>query len=54
VLSLFPLLSSTLSGPSASEVTTLLRYTNKVIIIIIIVVVVVLTGYPRILESTLI
>jgi len=51
VLSLFPFLSSTLSGPSASEVTTLLRYTNKVIII---VVVVVLTGYPRILESTLI
>jgi len=53
VLSLFPFLSSSLSGPSASEVTTLLRYTNKVIIIII-VVVVVLTGYPRILESTLI
>ena len=34
-LSLFPLLSSTLPGPSASEVTTSWRYTNAFIIIII-------------------
>jgi len=33
-LSLFPLLSSTLPGLSASEVTTLRRYTNLFIIII--------------------
>jgi len=37
VLSLFPLLSSTLPGPSASEVTTLWGYTNAFIIIIIII-----------------
>ena len=35
-LSLFPLLSSTLPGPSTSEVTTLQRYTDTFIIIIII------------------
>jgi len=34
-LSLFPLLSSTLPGPNASEVTTLWRYTNAFIIIIV-------------------
>jgi len=35
-LSVFPLLSSTLPGSSASEVTTLWRYTNVIIIIVII------------------
>ena len=35
-LSLLSLLSNTLPGPSASEVTTLWRYTNLIIIIIII------------------
>jgi len=36
-LSLLPLLINTLPGPSASEVTTLRRYTNLCIIIIIII-----------------
>jgi len=38
-LPLFPLLGSTLPGPSASEVTTLWRYTNTFIIIIIIIII---------------
>jgi len=37
-LSLFPSLSSTLPGPSASEVTTLWRYTNRPTFIITIVI----------------
>jgi len=36
-LSLLSLLTNTLPGPSASEVTTLWRYTNLFIIIIIII-----------------
>ena len=38
-LSLLSLLTNTLPGPSASEVTTLWRYTNLFIIIIIIVII---------------
>ena len=38
-LSLLPLLTNTLPGPSASEVTTLRRYTNLFIIIIIIIII---------------
>ena len=37
-LSLLSLLTNTLPGPSASEVTTLWRYTNLLIIIIIIII----------------
>ena len=37
-LSVLPLLTNTLPGPSASEVTTLRRYTNLFIIIIIIII----------------
>ena len=39
-LSLLSLLSNTLPGPIASEVTTLRRYTNLFIIIIIIIIIV--------------
>jgi len=36
-LSLFPLLSCTLPGPSVSEVTTLWRYTNMFTVIIFVI-----------------
>jgi len=39
-LSLLSLLTNTLPGPSASEVTTLWRYTNLFIIIIIIIIII--------------
>ena len=44
----FSLLTNTLPGPSASEVTTLWRYTNLIIIIIIIIIIsiaIVITNY---------
>jgi len=41
MLSLLPLLTNTLPVPSASEVTTLWRYTNLLIIIIIIIIIII-------------
>jgi len=38
------MLTNTLPGPSASEVTTLLRYTNRFIIIIIIIIIITSEG----------